>query len=1773
MDSAGTKFACFASGETYQDSIAYGTASTTYQCKEEDIITTAKRDLIVNDLMPTATSWLSRTLSVRPVQGPLKLTAGLPNSVCYQGDDRFGFTCCEDQVLGPHKEPGIADTDYVVHITARPFRGSVVAWAYPCNNDQYGRPVAGQINFVPSSLSTDPAESRMQFIKTLHELFHNLGFSSDFFPQYRRPGSLTEAIGYSKATKSLYSQALQKRITTFVMDNAMAKLKEHFDCQNWPTDWGVELENDGGGGTAGKHVEERLFYNELMSGWVHANTVPSAISLSFLQDSGWYQVSYDLAEKLFWGNAEGCSFAQDRCSSWNKRYFCSVPGQSGCTPDLRSKALCNAYELSGSAPAFESQFQYFADNPRKAGKFPGADHCPVYEATKYGECTDQLTAKYWYYGEYTGVGARCFMGTYQVAQATAPLERHGGCALAECDTLTNRIRITLSRGQPRELSVLCPASGGDVDLGELSSEWAGSLECPRSSVLCSGDPCDVQDCSGHGVCQNSDGSCVCEAGFYGDDAFRCDKQRCPANADTGVECSGNGNCNPGTGQCTGSDGLPGCFPGFKAADCSQRGCPDGFSSSCPSASVACECSGRGACNDGVCECNTGYIASDCGLTDCPLAASNGERCGGVLQGTCDVGTGVCQCSEGVDFSGRFYHYSGADCDTMQQGPRLFEQLYFSGEPHNGTETGAATLSVAPKSYAYFQFSVPSVEYDLALVATRSALAPLSATLPTIVAAYETQGLPTLSDHQFRSTQTSLGAQQIVFRSDAPASNQQGQDPSRFSDVGTMRVALLGYEEVLVDLELRRDACAVLQCSPEGTTSAGCVNNECQCRIAREQVVFTRTYGYAGLTCGNADCPGQPDCGGARGTCKIDRGGSGMPVCECRSIFTGEACQRYSLPIGTSIFAASVAARPGTSVHAADQGSSLRTEYRRASDGVVVSGYNSTFTGLSLAVGETATPAFVDPLVAGFWGNGSTISYYAKLTVKGGDIRSKAPAEVDPALLSQKNDFGSLNSYLEFDRSSWISRGRQHEIIGAIAATDYAFFSVLNGRYATTTMEYDFFLDVSSNGCPQTIHRCSGHGVGDCKTKCTCQLGWTGVQCEIPLWVVHPGSIATTAELSPGAWSYMVVPVPAAAKELTITATLPSGASPASKPKLLGVMEATVSESSIGKLSGESARFDYAAAGNASQPRQSIRFTVSNPQSQRFVVVGLTNLDDARAPATITLRVEARSSSGLPDCANPVQVASSVCTDAATLFCSGHGELAQNNGEPFCDCDPGWDSSTSCASPHFASLNNIASAAQGVEYVCTKCSEVVSLKKDDFFLFKSPQPVQAGATVSITVAALDQDGLTESEISAASGGARSSRRAQPTSDSVGSFGNPSILVSETLPRSIADFRTIVTTRDSVASRTLSAVSASGKYFIAVYANRGGNFSISLEQSQLVFVDVPKDSFIKQVTDWVFGTTRGNIAFAVLMVLFVGLASCCLLDFLAPRCLGRLVAGRDVKSEQVDEELAVQMQAYQQAISFKSSRFLLRASSRHLGSPQSVKKSETSAPSPSRAELVAAANAAAAKDRRMLQSPAGSLGVAGVDARPKVASTQHKRKAKPCPRAAASSLSSSAKVSSVRATCKEQLPAGLLPSTAQLSGGLIPLGPWAHPSVPVQQRQQQQQQTFFHSPMQMHSGMVPMQSAGGGRGNGGAAAMPMMMMMIAPQHAQAGQGQGGMMFLPHQQHQPGSGSQPFAYAARAVVGARPPTLREAALEEDSVPSVAVDVEDVELSEDDLPDEPDA
>ena len=95
--------ACFSEGESYS---AFE-GGDEYTCAPADVITAAKRAILLEQLMPQATSALSGLLRVQRLDGPLVL-----------GNARCGYGGGVP-VPEAHRTAGV-DADFVVYLTARP---------------------------------------------------------------------------------------------------------------------------------------------------------------------------------------------------------------------------------------------------------------------------------------------------------------------------------------------------------------------------------------------------------------------------------------------------------------------------------------------------------------------------------------------------------------------------------------------------------------------------------------------------------------------------------------------------------------------------------------------------------------------------------------------------------------------------------------------------------------------------------------------------------------------------------------------------------------------------------------------------------------------------------------------------------------------------------------------------------------------------------------------------------------------------------------------------------------------------------------------------------------------------------------------------------------------------------------------------------------------------------------------------------------------------------------------------------------------------------------------------------------------------------------------------------------------------------------------------------------------------------------------------------------------------------------------------------------------
>ena len=107
-----------------------------------------------------------------------------------------------------------------------------------------------------------------------------------------------------------------------------------------------------------------------------------------------------------------------------------------------------------------------------------------------------------------------------------------------------------------------------------------------------------------------------------------------------------------------------------------------------------------------------------------------------------------------------------------------------------------------------------------------------------------------------------------------------------------------------------------------------------------------------------------------------------------------------------------------------------------------------------------------------------------------------------------------------------------------------------------------------------------------------------------------------------------------------------------------------------------------------------------------------------------------------------------------------------------------------------------------------------------------------------------------------------------------LGNPSLLVSEYLPRSIVDFRFVSSSSSPNETLVIRNQSPTGRYWLALYGNVGANYTVEASRQTTPGEPLFSSTFMEDLIDWVTDTSIGLvtaiIAAGVVLCLCVG---CC------------------------------------------------------------------------------------------------------------------------------------------------------------------------------------------------------------------------------------------------------------------------------------------------------------
>ena len=346
---------------------------------------------------------------------------------------------------------------------------NVLAGGTPCIILKNHKPVAGFVK-INKNLSLEKTNFKY-YMKTLlfHELSHVLAFHPYFFKNLNL-----------LSTKNIDGQQYNYISSPKVMEKA----KLHFGCDNIN---GVQLENDGGDGTAGSHWDSRYMLGDYMMATDYSDVVLSDISLALFEDTGFYQVNYYTGGLFRFGKNQGCSFIEKKClynqgkNTLFPNDFCNESGKSFCSSSHISKGNCL---IVTNYTSISQRYRYFGD--KHTGGLSHADYCPVSYTSitsnnyyfpdncRYGNIGNEV--------EIFGEDSLCFESSINNSDMKSV------CYKIECNPTSKTFSIYID-----SKVVTCP---GKETILYNPSGLNGKIKCPDYNLVCTSQTwCnDIFDC-------------------------------------------------------------------------------------------------------------------------------------------------------------------------------------------------------------------------------------------------------------------------------------------------------------------------------------------------------------------------------------------------------------------------------------------------------------------------------------------------------------------------------------------------------------------------------------------------------------------------------------------------------------------------------------------------------------------------------------------------------------------------------------------------------------------------------------------------------------------------------------------------------------------------------------------------------------------------------------------------------------------------------------------------------------------------------------------------------------------------------------------------------------------------------------------------------------------------------------------------------------------------------------------------------------------------------
>ena len=382
--------------------------------------------------------------------------------------------------------------------------------------DSNNRPMITKMTFSTKFNFEKNGADKYLDIFFLHYFTHLLGFSGTYIKE-NFPGN-PYLIKKDKFNIERHYITSKKVIET---------AKKYFGCDSIS---GVELDNKGIINGVSTHWEPRILLGDYMAsfGIEYEEQAISEITLSLMEDSGWYKANYYTGGLMRFGKNKGCDFIYEKCvnqkthkTNFKNEFFDELYNDKitpSCSSGRQSRNYKIFYQFSSTIP---QEFQYF-EKPKKGGSSLYADYCPIMDSIRaemendfyVGNCRDGsniygYNARYknfknnkYYYGinntklpEDFGESLNkdnsfCVINSLVLKTDVSKYKYNFVAPRAMCHEMICSDR-TLTIKINNEY-IICPRQGGKVEV----EGYDGFILCPDYNLICTGSVMcnDLFDC-------------------------------------------------------------------------------------------------------------------------------------------------------------------------------------------------------------------------------------------------------------------------------------------------------------------------------------------------------------------------------------------------------------------------------------------------------------------------------------------------------------------------------------------------------------------------------------------------------------------------------------------------------------------------------------------------------------------------------------------------------------------------------------------------------------------------------------------------------------------------------------------------------------------------------------------------------------------------------------------------------------------------------------------------------------------------------------------------------------------------------------------------------------------------------------------------------------------------------------------------------------------------------------------------------------------------------